>query len=149
MRLVTGQEQIIAEFVGAGLKLKFNPPLVAMGWVDVGPAGNWRLVSGAVFNDYNGASIEISIFGRMTRQTIRESYGYVFGQLGCGRLTARTKRSNLAMRRMLPRLGFVLEGELKRFFGSTSSHNALIYRLEAETAHRWLYGVRTLGPDSA
>jgi len=143
VRLITDQDEIIANFVSQGVGRKIHPPYTAMGWVDIDPVGNWRLVSGAVFNDYTGSSIEISIYGRMTRQTMREAFRYVFLQLGCLRLTARTRRNNTRIKKMLPRMGFVLEGSLKRFFGSAESHTALIYRLDADEAQRWIHGQRS------
>lgn len=147
MRLITGQDEIIANFVSSGLGRQIHPPYVAMGWVAVDRAGNWRLVSGAVFNDYHGASIEISFYGRVTRQACREIYSYVFGQLKCLRLTARTRHGNTAVRNMLPQHGWVFEGCLKQFYGSAKSNNALIYRLEAETAQRWINGLCTVASD--
>lgn len=140
MQLVTGQDEIIAEFVSAGLGRKIYPPFTAMGWVLVGLDGGWKLAAGAVFNDYHGASIELSYYGRVTRQTCRDIHDYVFNQLKCLRLTARTKHGNAAVRQLLPAHGWIFEGTLKRFYGSAKSHNALIYRLDADVANRWING---------
>ncbi len=147
MRLITGQDEIIAKFVSEGIKRTIYPPYVAIGWVAIDKTGNWKLVSGAVFNDYTGASVEITIYGRMTRQTIRESMAYVFVQLKCLRMTARTRRGNARMRRILPRMGFVLEGVLKHFYGPSKQENALIFRLDAEQAQRWLNGQHAVASD--
>lgn len=134
MLLVTGQDQIVANFVSAGLGVRIHPPYTAMGWVAVDESGNWKLVSGAIFNDYHIASIEISFYGKLTRQCWRDILDYVFNQLKCLRLTARTKYSNVTVRQMLPKHGWVYEGTLKRFYGSAKSHGALVYRLDAEEA---------------
>src|ERR1700730_7805270 len=117
MRLIIGQDEIISAFVGFGLKRRFTPPYVAMGWVKE-TDGNWRLVGGAVFNDFNGSNIEVSIFGSesVTRQSISQVFRYVFVQCKCLRLTARTERSNVHMQDILARLGFVIEGELKHYW---------------------------------
>lgn len=147
MQLVVGQDQIVAEFVATGLGRKIHPPYTAMGWVAVDGSGNWKLVSGAVFNDYHGASIEISYYGKITRQTCRDIYNYVFDQLKCLRLTARTKHSNATVRQMLPQHGWVFEGTLKRFYGSAKSHNALIYRLDADEAGK-RYGIKSVAASS-
>lgn len=139
MRLILGQDEIIAEYVGHGLKRKFTPPFVAMGWVrEYGD--QWRLVAGAVFNDFNGTNLEISIYGpgALTRQTIRQCFRYVFVQCSCSRLTARTERGNVVMRRLLPKLGFVFEGEMKHYYGPTKKQNALVFRLDRRHAERWL-----------
>lgn len=143
MRIVTGQDQIVAEFVSAGLGRKIHPPYTAIGWVRISEAGDWQLVAGAVFNDYHVASIEISYYGKVTRQTCRDIYDYVFNQLKCLRLTARTKHSNALVRQMLPQHGWVFEGTLKRFYGSAKSHNALIYRLDADEAGK-RYGFKSV-----
>lgn len=144
MRLIIGQDEIIATFVGQGLGLTFYPPLTTLGWVQELPGEKWRLSGGAVFNDYNGSNIEISIYGRLTRQSLRESLGYVFVQLKCLRLTAKTRRGNARMRRLLPRLGFKWEGEMKNYFGPTKADSALVFRMDAKAAERWMHhGQRT------
>lgn len=145
MRLITGQDEIVAQFVGAGLKKSFTPPYTAIGWVRE-QGDQWRLVGGAVFNDYNGANIEVSIYGphAMNRQTLREALRYVFLQCKCQRLTARTERGNKRMIPLLNRLGFVYEGKQKYFFGSTKSHDALMFRMDPDSAERWIYGKRTV-----
>ena len=138
MRLIVDQPQIVATFVGAGLGLTFVPPYTALGWVMVRPNGEWRLAAGAVFNDYNGSNVEISIYGpqALTRQSLKEALRYVFLQLRCVRLTAKTKRDNSRMRKLLPRLGFELEGTLKHYFGPLQS--ARVYRLDAAAAQKWM-----------
>lgn len=136
LRLVTGEDEIIATFVGNGIKRSFYQPYRAIGWV----TPEWTLVGGAVFNDYNGTNMEVTIYGprAFNRQTIRDTFKYVFEHCKCARLTARTERRNKKMRRILPRMGFIIEGELKHFFGTVKSSNALIFRLERETAERWM-----------
>lgn len=140
MKLIVGQDQIIATFVGQGLGLTFNPPLTTLGWVQELPGEKWRLVGGAVFNDYNGSNIEISIYGpqALNRQSLREALGYVFLQLKCLRLTAKTRRGNAKLRRLLPRLGFKWEGEMKNYFGPKRADNALVFRMDAGAAERWI-----------
>jgi|SRR5215831_4304457 len=138
MRLVTGQDEIVANFVSQAYGRKIHPPYTAIGWVAVDHIGNWKLISGAVFNDYSGASIELTFCGKLTRQVCRDIGNYVFCQLKCLRLTVRTMRKNKAITKLLFDHGWICEGELKRFYGSTKSQNALIYRLEAENAQRWM-----------
>lgn len=147
MKLITDQPDIIARFVATGLQRIFWPPYTALGWVkEVGD--KWTLVGGAVFNDFNGYNIEVSVHwhGPLTRQPLAEALRYVFLQCKCGRLTAKTERGNTKMRRILPRLGFVCEGELKRFYGPRKAQNALIFRLDRITAERWINGQRTEPP---
>lgn len=143
MRLVTGQDEIIANFVSAAIQRKIHPPYTALGWVDIDPAGNWKLMAGAVFNDFSGASIELTFCGRLTRQVIREIGNYVFGQLNCLRLTARTARNNKVVCQLLSQHGWQWEATLKHFYGSTKSHSAVMFRLDAEVAQRWMNGKRS------
>lgn len=139
MRLITDQPEIVAQFVATGLQLTFNPPYTALGWV-LEQGDRWRLVGGVVFNDYNGYNMEATIYwdGPMTRQPIAETLRYVFVQCKCGRLTAKTRRGNKRMRHILPRLGFQIDAELPRFFGSTKSQNALVFRMEQAQAEKWM-----------
>lgn len=146
MLLIVDQPDIVAQFVATGLNRTFYPPFTAIGWV-LDRAGQWRLVGGAVFNDYNGYNIEVSVYWHgapLTRQPLREALRYVFIQCNCGRLTAKTMRSNVRMRNALPRLGFQIEAELKHFFGPSKRQNALIFRMDRLTAERWINGKRTL-----
>ncbi len=138
--LIANQPEIVATYVGAGLGLVFQQPFTAIGWVVELPNGQWRLVGGAVFNDYNGHNVEVSVYGprALTRQSLRETLRYVFGQLKCLRLTAKTKRGNTTMRRLLPRLGFKWEGEMKQYFGPQKAENALVYRMTSEAAKKWM-----------
>lgn len=143
MRLIADQPEIIAQFVATGLQRTFHPPYTALGWV-MERGEKWTLVGGVVFNDYNGANIEASIYwsGPVTRQPITDTVRYVFEQCKCVRLTAKTERGNRKMRRILPRLGFQIEAELKDFFGPGSkrdrSKNALVFRMERRQAEKWL-----------
>lgn len=149
MRLITDQPEIIARFVATGLQRTFWPPYTALGWVQEN-GDNWRLVGGVVFNDYNGHNIEASVHwdGPLTRRPIVEGLRYVFLQCKCGRLTARTERGNVRMRKILPRLGFVIEAELKRFYGPRKAQNALVFRMDTATAYRWINGQRPVTPAS-
>ena len=139
MRLITDQPEIIAQFVATGLQRTFNPPYTALGWV-LEQGEKWRLVGGVVFNDYNGHNMEATIYwnGPMTRQPIVETLRYVFEQCKCGRLTAKTMRGNKRMRHILPRLGFLIDAELPRFFGPGKNENALVFRMERAQAEKWM-----------
>jgi RimJ/RimL family protein N-acetyltransferase len=72
----------------------------------------------------------------MKRGCIREAMHYVFKDLKCTRLTARTKKHNAPVRKMLIKLGFVYEGTMQNYYGAGDS--ALFYRLDPSSAERWL-----------
>lgn len=134
MQTVLGHDAAVAEWVTGNLKIRIFPPLTAIGWVD----GTGTLVSGAVFHDWNGSNIETTIFGRLTRQTVKELMRYVFVQLGANRLTARTKRSNKRMQKICLKMGFLHEAVQPRFFGSHKRDDAVVFRMMREHAERWL-----------
>ena len=152
MRLITDQPEIVARFVATGLKRTIWPPYTALGWV-LEQGDNWRLVGGVVFNDFNGHNIEASVHwnGPITRQPIRDVMHYVFEQCKCGRLTVKTERQNARVRKILPRMGFQIEAELRRFYGPRKGQNALLFRMEPATAYRWINGINPeppAGPDA-
>lgn len=139
MRLVFGQDDLIASEVGRALQTVIHPPYTAIGFAD---ASN-TLRGGAVFNNYNGSNIELTMFAprAVTKGLIRSIVHYVFVQLECNRLSARTKRSNKPAQVMLPKIGFKYETTLKQYFGKEKSNDAVLFCLDSKTAsERWLNG---------
>lgn len=114
MRLVTDSEAV-AHWVAARCDVgQFQAPYTAFGWADA----SGQIVGGAVFNAWNGANVELSLAGRgsVTRQAFRDIAAYVFGQLGCRRLSMVTKAANLRLVHQAERNGFAREGMRKDFF---------------------------------
>lgn len=134
MRLVFGQDEDVSAFVAQGLGINISPPFVAIGVVDRSD----NPIGGIVFNQWNGANLEITIYGRgiIQRGIIAGTYWYAFEQCGASRLTAKTKRSNKLMRKLLPRLGYKYEGTMKNYY--KSGDDALIFRLDPEEAQKWM-----------
>lgn len=135
MPLVTGHDGAVADWVAARLGIAIAPPYVALGVLnDTG-----TLIGGAVFSGRSGANIDVTIYGpgAMTRPALRAGFAYVFGQLRCERLTARCKRSNVAMRRLMERLGFTYEGTQRRYWGPERSDDAMLYGMTRDEC-RWL-----------
>lgn len=135
MRLLFGHDRSVADFVSDGLGIVISPPFVAIGIVD-----DDKLRGGMVFDGYNGSNIEITLYapGSLKRGIIRGGLHYVFVQSGVLRLSARTKRSNKAMCRILPRLGFKFEAVLPQYFGPQRGDDAVLYRMTREDAARWI-----------
>jgi hypothetical protein len=126
--VIADRHEAIALWVGDKLGIRFAPPLQAIGFA----ADNGWLRGGAVFTGFNGCNIDITIAGHgcMTRSNLQTVYTYVFGQLGCERMTARVRRSNLPMRRLLethPWLGFRQEGMQRRYWGPTEHDDVIVY----------------------
>ena len=109
---------------------------VTMGFVE----GD-KMVAGVVFSEYRPDSkdIRISIATDTpkwaTKRVIREILSYPFKQLECGRLTAVVAKRNKKCRKMLKRLGFVEEGNVRKGF---VKDDAIIYGMLREEAEKWL-----------
>lgn len=101
------------------------------------------VVSAAVgFSHWTGHDIELSVAGdRATRGFLAIVFDYVFKQSGCLRCTIRTRASNAKAIKLAKRLGFQLEGTLRRGFGD---EDALIFGLTRDDYHvqRWRKGSR-------
>jgi len=141
MQLVMGTSeeekgQMIGYWVGQMIKKPMFPPYTALGWLD----RKSSLVGAAIFNSYNGANVEVTIYGpkAMTRQALQEGLRYVFKQLQCTRLTGRCSRNNSRMRKLFPRVGFHFEGTMPRYFGPERKDDALVFRMMPEQAKKWI-----------
>lgn len=135
-RLIFGHDAEVAAWVSEKVGYLISPPFVAIGATKDGQS----LCGGAVFNNWNGANIEITLASdsALTRGTIRGVYDYVFNQSKATRVTAHTRRSNKAMRELFPRLGFTFESVAKRFYGPRKADDAFVYALFPDNARKWL-----------
>jgi RimJ/RimL family protein N-acetyltransferase len=135
--IVIGHDATVAEWAGRQLGVTFHPPFLAWGMTD-----NAGTLNGAIiFNDFvRGGNIEISMAGSgvMRRGVFREAARYVFGHLGCSRVTARTRRDNAVARRMLPRAGFRYEATIERYYGPDRCDDALLFKIMRTDAMRWM-----------
>jgi hypothetical protein len=87
----------------------------------------------AVISNYRNTDCEVS-FAVETPMAHRPHchravFRYIFEQLGCVRCTCITTRNNKAARTLLEKLGFELEGNIRK--GYDGRRNALIYGLLA------------------
>lgn len=95
------------------------------------------LCNALLFNDYNGANIELHMAGKIKRSLIREGMRYAFLQLGVQRITAKPYHSNEKLLAILPRLGFVQEGiVMQRYYGPND--DAIVFRLDRPAAEKWM-----------
>jgi RimJ/RimL family protein N-acetyltransferase len=135
LRLVYGQDDAVAEFVSRKLRDPVSAPYVGIGIIKCS-----RIVGGIILNNYNGANIEVTLYAPkcFRRRFVREIYKYVFEQAKCLRLTARTRRSNKTVCRLMRRLGFDYEATLKNYFGPTKQDDAIVFRLTHEYASTWM-----------
>ncbi len=116
----------VAEFVARFSGKPFHHPFTTIGVHD-----NGTLTGGFVFTGFNGDGIEVSVAGRgvASRGAWRAACAYAFDQLGCARLQMHTRRSNKAVRRILPRFGMTFEGVARRFYGN---EDGLVFSLTAD-----------------
>lgn len=139
MRLLFGHDEYVGQSMGVALNTVFHGPYVAIGFVD--DAGALR--GGALFNNYNRSNIEVTVYAPniATRGMIRAVMHYAFIQLGCNRISARTRRDNKIAQKMLPRMGFKYEATLNQYYGPERKDAAILYWIDRATAmQRWLHG---------
>lgn len=118
----------LIRWAGEKCGVHFSPPAHAIGLLEFG-----RPVCAAVFNDYTGENIEMSIAanGLLPRRFLQYCAEYVFNEAGCNRVTVRTRASNKRVASLAKRLGFQQEGCLRRFYGD---EDAILFGLLAEDA---------------
>ncbi len=110
MRIVTDER--VPAFVGARVERRIVPPYTAAGI----ESATGDIIAGAVFNGFTGNSVDVTIAGHgWTKGFITEVGRYVFGQLGCLRMTVVTEQ--LEVVRFAERLGGQIEGMLRNEFG--------------------------------
>ena len=135
MKLIYGDDERVAAWVSERIDQPIIPPYVA-----IGAERNAKLCGGAVFNNWNGANIELTLASErcLTRGTIGAIYRYVFVQSKATRVTIHTRRSNKVMRALAPRLGFVFEYTAPRFYGPSRQDDAFIFALFPHQAERFM-----------
>jgi hypothetical protein len=103
-------DERVPRFVGERVGRIIVPPYTAMGLDKDG-----EIIGGAVFNGFTRADIEVTIAGRFTRGFIVQVGRYVFGQLGCLRISITTEQTEVV--RIAERLGGQIEGMKRNCFG--------------------------------
>ena len=137
MTLIENCDDEVVSWASQHLKQTIFPPYRAFGIAE-----NGEMIGAMVFNGWNGANMEITVYGpgAMTKSAISFAYDYIFNQAGAIRLTARTRRNNLLMRKLLPRLGFKYEGTMKKYFGPEKADDALLFVLWPENGRKLING---------
>lgn len=139
MNLLFGHDETVAAWVGRIVGKPFQAPFTTIGVID----REGTLRGGFVFTTYTGDAIELSLAGRgcADRRVWAGVLDYVFVQLGCKRLAIHTRKSNRAVRKQAPRLGFKFEGIARSLYGD---EDGLCYSLTANDLapfrSRWKLG---------
>jgi RimJ/RimL family protein N-acetyltransferase len=101
----------------------------------IGVERDGRLVGAVVFHNFTGQDIQFGAVGAepgwLTPGLARMAARYAFDQVGVERVTAITPRTNRPARRALEKLGFRLEGKMRRLFGTAGAPrvDGMIYGL--------------------
>ena len=67
-----------------------------------------------IVNFFDGRNCEVTVLARsLSRRDLATIGGFIFGELGCARVTARTDAANTSAIKGLTRLGFQPEGILR------------------------------------
>lgn len=107
--IVSGEE--VARFVSERIGTALCPPYTAMGLQRGG-----EIVAGVIFNGFEGPNVHVTVAGEhWPRGFIRAVGEYVFGQLGCLRMTVTTEQESVAGYAL--RLGGVVEGRMADYYG--------------------------------
>jgi hypothetical protein len=137
MPLLLGHDSEVGEWAGERMGVKFSAPYAAWGVLD----SKGELVAALIFNEYQKhGNISLSLVGSaaIRRDVLRCAARYVFEQLKCTRVTARTRRCNVTTRRILGR-SWTFEGTARRWFGPQPEDDALTFALFPEQAKRWMH----------
>lgn len=138
MRVIAGQDEAVALWAGANLGVRFQEPYTAYGFTDA----NGNIDGAVILNDYyKMGNVEITYFGprSLSPRIVAFIARFCFEELQVMRVTAKTKRSNAVVRRLLPRFGFAFECTHKRYFGPEKGDDALVFFMDKNAASRWLH----------
>ena len=136
---VAGHDQAVAEWAGDRTGFNFFAMYSAFGIV----GADGFLEGACIFSDYYpGGNVEMTYVGSgtLTRAIIRHIGYYAYQTLGVSRITAKTKRRNATVCRLLPKAGFEFECIQKRYYGPNKDDDAVVYSLPISKAERWLKG---------
>jgi RimJ/RimL family protein N-acetyltransferase len=107
--ILIGADEMVSAMVAARIPHVSFDRYTALGVVRRG-----ALIGGAVYHNYVGHDIQVSIAfdspGWALPGTLRALFDYPFNQLGCRRMTAMVGRRNKRSRKICEGLGFKLEG---------------------------------------
>lgn len=125
------ENQKIAAWAGAELRVTFAPPYIALASVD----HRNTIIGVIVLNNFDGSNIDLTAVGvgGFAPSTVRHIVDYVFVKMQCSRMTLKTRRSNHRVRKILKK-HFTFEAVLKNWFGNEDAFQFRMCRDEC----RWL-----------
>lgn len=131
-RILLFADEFVAGWVEERMGVKITPPYSTFGIIGT----NGLLTGAMIFNGFNEGNAEVSIYApkAVTRGSLRAAASYLFDTAGCNRVTARTRASNLRVRRFIEKVGFQREGVLRAYY--QDGEDAILYGL-LKTENRW------------
>ena len=118
-----------ARFVSEQLGFAITPPYTCLGIERDG-----EIVAGVIFHCFEGPNVHFTVAGKgWTPGFMRAVGDYVFGQLGCLRMTATTERE--AVVKLACKLGGQVEGLMRDQFGE--GRDGWVVGI---LRHEWKYG---------
>lgn len=118
------ENRAIAEWAAKQIGVTFAEPFLSFGVYD----GRGVLIGAVVFNNYDGFNVDLSGAGEgaFTPSVVRAISKYVFDDLGCCRVTLKTRRSNRTVRKLL---GKHFRYESTKRWGFGVGDDALVFRM--------------------
>ena len=135
--VLQGEDRAVAQWAGEKLGVTFQEPYRAFGFV----GADGELFAASVINHYYpGGNCEWTHYGPgiMPPSMLIFLADFVFVQLDCARVTAKTRRVNTLVQKLLQRYGWEFEFVQKRYFGPTKDEDAIVYVLWRNKATRWM-----------
>lgn len=136
LRYVFNQDRGVADWVGRKADVSFIEVHATVGLINE----EGILVGGAVLHNRSRFDLELSYYGPGTLSAglLKLLAWMAFERAGVDRVTIKTRRGNVRMRKALPHLGCHLEGIQENLYGPGKSNDALLFRMKRKDATRWL-----------
>ena len=131
-RILLYADDLVGRWLSDHMGVEILPPFTSFGVI----GANGQLTGAMIFNNLNEGSVEVSLYAprAITKGLLRVASSYIFETLGCNRVTARTRASNLRACRFIQKVGFQREGVLRAYY--KDGEDAILYGL-TKSDNRW------------
>lgn len=131
-RLLLFADKFVGEWMSQQMNENIIPPYTAIGVIST----DGQLAGAVLFNQLHEGNVEVSLYApkMISRGVLRAAASYGFETLGCSRMTARTRASNLHARRFIEKVGFRQEGVLRSYY--EDGEDAILFGL-LKSENKW------------